>query len=354
MDRPAHPLRGRGTAANPRNRFVRLEVVADPDAPLEEEAPAPRTEFFRDASRSVIASNDSPDIGFEVSLNPYRGCEHGCIYCYARPMHEYLGFSAGLDFETKILVKADAPRLLRRELSARSWVPKPVAIGTATDPYQPVERRLKLTRQCLQVFAEFRNPATLVTKNHMVTRDIDILAAMAQNHLVVVSISITTLDNELARVMEPRTAAPARRLDAIRQLAAAGIPVQVLVAPIIPGLTDHEAPAILHAAAQTGARSAGYELLRLPHGVADLFQRWLSEHRPDRTARVLNRIRDTRGGRLNDPNFGSRMCGSGLLAEQIRDMFRLARRRAGLDAPMPALRTDLFRRPQADAQGLLF
>jgi DNA repair photolyase len=308
---------------------------------------------LKDASRSLITFNDSPDVGFDASINPYRGCEHGCIYCYARPYHEYLGFSAGLDFETKILVKEDAPALLRAELASPKWKPKVVAISGVTDAYQPIERRLQLTRRCLEVLAEFRNPVVIVTKNHLVTRDVDVLKELASFNAAAVCVSVTTLDAELARVMEPRTSTPAHRLEAIRTLADAGVPVRVLAAPIIPGLTDHEIPSIIEAASEAGARHAGYVVLRLPHGVGELFEGWLEEHFPDRKKKVLNRLREMRGGKLNDSNFGSRMKGEGVFAEQIRSMFKLACRKAGIAAGALELSTNEFRRP-GGAQMSLF
>jgi len=335
-------IKGRGAAENPRNRFEPLTVVPDPGA-RDPDDPGPATVFLRDATRTIIARNDSPDIGFDASINPYRGCEHGCIYCYARPTHEYLGFSAGLDFETRILVKADAPTLLRRELSSPRWKPRILAMSGVTDPYQPAERRLRLTRACLEVLAEFRNPVGIVTKNHRVTRDIDVLTELARHDCVHVNLSVTSLRPALQRVMEPRTSIPARRLAAIHALSGAGIPVRVLVAPIIPGLTDHEMPAILEAAAKAGAKSAGYTMLRLPHGVKDLFVAWLERHFPERKNKVLSRIRDIRGGRLNDPAFGTRMHGNGEIADQIGALFDAACRKAGLRRAMPALSTRAFR-----------
>jgi DNA repair photolyase len=336
--------RGRGTAENPPNRFERLAYLPILEASDEDDG-AVKTQYLKDASRSLITFNDSPDVGFEASINPYRGCEHGCIYCYARPYHEYLGFSAGLDFETKILVKEDAPVLLRAELASRKWQPKVVAISGVTDCYQPIERKLQLTRRCLEVLAEFRNPVIIVTKNQLVTRDIDILKELASVDAAAVCVSVTTLDAELARVMEPRTSTPANRLEAIQALAEAGVPVRVLVAPTIPGLTDHEMPSIIQAAAKAGAGNAGYVVVRLPHGVKELFEHWLEDHFPDRKKKVLNRIRDMRGGKLNDPNFGSRMSGEGVFAEQIRSMFKLACRKAGIEGSGPALSTAAFRRP---------
>ncbi len=348
-DRP--PVRGRGAAENPPNRFETLAYARDPED-IDPEDPAPNTQFLKDPSRSLIAYNESPDVGFEASINPYRGCEHGCIYCYARPTHEYLGFSAGLDFETKILVKEDAPALLRRELSSPRWKPQPLAISGVTDPYQPVERRLRLTRQCLEVLAEFRNPVVIITKNHLVTRDLDLLGELARHDAGAVYLSVTTLDASLARTMEPRTSQPARRLAAIEALAHAGIPTGVLVAPVIPGLTDHEMPAIIAAAAQAGARFAAYVLLRLPHAVAPLFEAWLAEHQRSKKGKVLNRIRSMRGGSLNDPRFGSRMKGEGIFAEQIAGLFSIACRKAGLGPRDLHLSTAAFQRPDSTQPAL--
>ena len=336
--------RGRGTPENPPNRFERLAYLPIIETPDDQES-AVKTQYLKDASRSLITYNDSPDVGFEASINPYRGCEHGCIYCYARPYHEYLGFSAGLDFETRILVKEDAPELLREELASPKWQPKVVAISGVTDAYQPIERKLQLTRRCLEVLAEFRNPVVIVTKNQLVTRDIDLLKELASLDAAAVCVSVTTLDAELARVMEPRTSTPANRLEAIRALTEAGVPVRALVAPVIPGLTDHEIPSIIQAASEAGARHAGYVVVRLPHGVKELFERWLEDHFPDRKKKVLNRIRGIRGGKLNDPNFGSRMRGGGVFAEQINSMFKLACRRFGIEFGAPELSTAAFRRP---------
>jgi len=303
------------------------------------------TRFYVDGSRTALARNDSPDVGFAVSLNPYRGCEHGCVYCYARPTHEYLGFSAGLDFETRIMVKEDAPELLRRELASPAWEPQTIAISGVTDAYQPIERRLAITRRCLAVLAEFGNPVAVITKNALVRRDADLLGELARQGAAAVSLSITSLDPELQRRMEPRTSPPAKRLEAIAALAAAGIPVSVMVAPVVPGLTDHEIPAILAAAAKAGARSAGFVPLRLPGAVAGLFEGWLAEHFPDRRQKVLSRIRELRSGRLNDPRFGSRMRGEGIFAEQIAALFHTAAHRHGLDGGFPPLSTAAFRRP---------
>lgn len=335
-------IRGRGTTDNPSNRFERLAVVRDRWSEVED--PAPGTELLRDASRSIIARNDSPDVGFETSVNPYRGCEHGCIYCYARPFHEYLGFSAGLDFETKILVKEDAPDLLRTELSSPRWRPQTIQLSGVTDPYQPAERRLGITRRCLEVLVEFRNPIAITTKNYLVTRDLDLLKQLAKHDAAAVCLSVTTLDRGLQRELEPRTSTPDRRLEAISALADAGIPTAVAIAPVIPGLTDHELPGIVAAAADAGATAANYIMLRLPHAVAPLFERWLDSHFPDRKNKVLNRIRELRGGTLYDSRFGLRGRGEGLFAKQIGEMFDLACRRAGLATRFPALSTAAFRR----------
>jgi DNA repair photolyase len=345
-------MRGRGAPANPPNRFEPLSYSRDPDW-TDPEDPAIETQFFKDTSRSIIAYNDSPDVGFDASINPYRGCEHGCVYCFARPTHEYLGFSTGLDFESKILVKEDAPELLRRELSSARWNPQVLAISGVTDPYQPIERRLQLTRRCLQVLAEFRNPVVIITKNHLVTRDVDLLSELARHEAARVFLSITTLDGQLARVMEPRASHPTRRLAAIEALSQAGVQTGVLVAPVIPGLTDHELPSIIAAAAQASARSAGYVTVRLPHGVGSLFEQWLSQHFPDRKDKILHRIRAIRGGKLNDPKFGSRMRGEGIFAEQIEALFALACRKAGIDGRGPPPSTAAFRVP-SEAQLPLF
>ncbi|HEX8694080.1 MAG TPA: PA0069 family radical SAM protein [Longimicrobium sp.] len=357
-DAPAQPLvkiRGRGAAWNPPNRFEPIEVLPDLDEldrEYDEAAPGPRTVFLRDTSKSVIARNDSPDVPFDTSVNPYRGCEHGCIYCFARPTHEYLGFSSGLDFETRILVKEDAPALLRRELASPRWTPQTIAISGVTDCYQPVERKLGLTRGCLEVLAEFRNPVGIVTKNHLVTRDADLLGELASFGAAHVNVSITTLDEKLQRVMEPRTSTPKRRLQAIETLAKAGVPVRVLVAPVVPGLTDHEVPAILKASAEAGARGAGYIPLRLPYAIKDLFERWLETHFPERKDKVLNRIRAIRGGKLYDSTWEKRMRGDGVFAEQMRVLFEAACRKTGLDRDLPPLSTAAFRRPH-DARGQL-
>jgi DNA repair photolyase len=334
----------RGAASNPANRFEPIHLERDADWNPDED-PLPRTQFLKDHSSSVITYNDSPDVGFEASINPYRGCEHGCAYCYARPFHEYLGFSSGLDFETKIMVKENAPELLRREVSSPKWKPKVIALSGVTDPYQPVERRLKLTRRCLEVLVEFCNPVAIVTKNNLVTRDLDLLAELARHQAAAVFISITTLDTELRKVMEPRTSPPQARLAAVRALRDADVPVGVLVAPVIPGLTDHEIPPLIAAAVKAGAQFAGHITLRLPHAVAPLFEQWLTQHFPEKKDKVLNRLRALRGGKLYDAQFGRRMRGEGIFAEQIEQMFNVACRKKGIADQEPMLSTAAFRRP---------
>ena len=344
-----YQARGRGAGFNPPNRFERLHLE-----PVAEESTTDRqipTEFFVDSTRSILARNESPDIPFRYSINPYRGCEHGCIYCYARPSHEYLGFSAGTDFESKILVKPEAPALLEQAFERKSWRPQVVAFSGNTDPYQPAERQLELTRRCLEVFLKFRNPVSIITKNFLVARDIDILQQLAALDLVHVHISITTNNSELARVMEPRTSAPARRLEAVEKLAAGGIPTGVNVAPVIPGLTDEEMPAILRAAAARGAKTAAYILVRLPGAVEPLFVEWLKRVLPLRASKILSRLREVRGGRMSDSRFGSRMSGEGKIAESIQDLFRLTCRRYHLNEQEIELSTRHFRRlsaPQLD------
>jgi DNA repair photolyase len=354
-------LKGRGAADNPANRFERLhyEVEGDDEANARDESDEfgvrpPPTLYLRDPSRRIISTNESPDVPFDASINPYRGCEHGCIYCYARPTHEYLGLSAGLDFETRILVKDEAPALLRRELSAKSWTPQVLGFSGVTDPYQPVERSAQLTRRCLEVLAEFRNPLGIITKNALVVRDVDVLQTLVPFQAVAVNLSITTLDRDLHRRMEPRSSSPKERLRAVERLAAAGIPVGVMVAPVIPGLTDHEIPAILEAAASAGASWAGYIMLRLPHGVAPLFEQWLDRHYPERSKKVLDRLRGMRGGRLNDPQFKTRMRGQGIFAEHVAQLFALAAKRQGLDRTRQALSAEAFRVPGRAQQLGLF
>jgi DNA repair photolyase len=351
MPEKQSPIRGRGSAVNPPNRLELVVHERDPED-AEEDAPAPATQFLRDATRSVISTNDSPDLGFGASINPYRGCEHGCCYCYARPTHEYLGFSAGLDFETKILVKENAPELLRKELSSRRWKPQLLALSGVTDCYQPIERRLKLTRRCLEVLAEFRNPVGIVTKNRLVTRDIDLLGELSRRQAAMVFVSLTSLNAEITGKLEPRASHPQARLEAMRELAKAGIPVGIMVAPVIPALTDHEIPTVLEAAAEAGVRFAGYTVLRLPYAVAGLFEQWLDQHFPEKKDKVLGRIRETRGGKMNDARFGSRMKGEGPFAAMIREMFVLARRKAGIGEHAPTLSTAAFRRPGGEQRSM--
>lgn len=342
----------RGAPGNPPNRFEKIHLEPDAEWNPEEDV-LPRTQFFKDHSKTIIARNDSPDIGFESSLNPYRGCEHGCIYCYARPTHEYLGFSAGLDFESRIMVKENAPELLRQELASPKWKPQIIVMSGVTDCYQPVERKLKLTRRCLEVLLEFRNPVAIITKNFLVTRDIDLLAELARRQCASVCLSITTLDNELRKVMEPRTSPPQARLAAIGKLADAKIPASVNVAPVIPGLTDHEMPAILNAAHEAGATSAGFTVVRLPYANAPLFEKWLDAYFPQRKDKVLNRIKALRGGKLYHSQWGTRMRGEGIFARQIQQMFEVARRKAGFKDRFTDLSTAAFRRP-GNAQLSLF
>ena len=339
--------KGRATGLNPKNRFEPFYLDrddADPNADADDGTePSVTTEFLVDASRSVLAENASPDIGFRFSLNPYRGCEHGCVYCYARPSHEFLGWSAGVDFESRILIKTDAPELLDRALSRPSWEPQTVALSGNTDCYQPMEKRLELTRRCLAVFLDHRNPVGIITKSFLVTRDLDLLAELAQHHLLAVTLSVTTLSPDLATRMEPRASGPGGRLKAIEQLAAAGIPVGVNIAPLIPGLNEHEIPTILKACRDHGATWASYTLLRLPGAVQPIFVDWVRRHYPDRTDKVLNRLRAMRGGDLSDPRFGTRMSGTGKPAKLLQEFFSIHRSRLGYAHP-PRLATEQFRR----------
>ena len=354
----SEPIRGRGASWSPANRFEKLHVdVNDVDAvdvdpgdhpPSQSygvpgERPRRATQYFRDGSKTIISRNNSPDVGFETSVNPYRGCEHGCIYCYARPTHEYLGFSAGLDFESKIMVKMDAPELLKVELESPRWKPQVLVMSGVTDPYQPIERKLRITRGCLDVLARFRNPVAIITKNRLVSRDIDFLRELATYNAAAVNISVTSLDAKLQRVLEPRTSPPSARIETIQQLRSAGIPTGVMVAPIIPGLTDHEIPKILKACAKAGAQFAGYTIIRLPWAVAPLFEHWLEEYFPDRKEKILGRIRDLRrNGRLNNSQWRTRMTGEGIFAEQIASLFKIGCRRAGI-GERPKLSTAAFR-----------
>jgi DNA repair photolyase len=347
---PVPAIHGRSASWNPANRFEKLHVdlsdvdVVQLDPTEDEEKPRPQTQFFRDGTKTIIARNNSPDVGFETSLNPYRGCEHGCIYCFARPTHEYLGLSAGLDFESKIMVKIDAAKLLEAELSSPKWQPQVLVMSGVTDPYQPIERKLRITRGCLEVLAKFRNPVAIITKNRLVTRDLDLLAELAGYGAAAVNVSVTSLDPSVQRVLEPRTSSPAARLETVAALRAAGIPVGVMVAPIIPGLTDHEVPKIVEACARAGAQFAGYTIVRLPWAIAPLFEHWLDEHFPEKKEKVLDRIRNIRGGaKLNDARWGTRIRGEGIFAEQIRSMFEVSCRRSGIGA-RPSLSITAFRR----------
>jgi len=336
-------LHGRGTVLNPSSRFDRLSVEPVPEAGLD--ASTVRTEFFRDRTRSLITGNDSPDIPFSFSINPYRGCEHGCVYCYARPYHEYLGLSAGLDFETKVFVKEDAPELLRRELGRPSWTGDPLGLSGVTDCYQPVERRLQLTRRCLEVMVECRQPVGAITKSALVARDADLFAALAHHHAADVCVTITTLDEGLRRALEPRAATADARLDALALLAERGVPAGIMVAPVIPGLTDHEIPRILERAREAGASFAGFTMLRLPHGVGALFDEWMTAHVPNQREKILGRLRQIRHGRLTDSRYGERMSGDGPLADLAAQLFRRARERTGLASHPRPLSLAAFRRP---------
>lgn len=347
------PFKGRGAGSNPDNRFEQhsRERVDDGWDSLAQTEAAPRTTLEVDTSRRVITYNQSPDVPFDRSINPYRGCEHGCVYCFARPTHAWLGLSPGLDFETRLYHKPDAPEQLRRELGRRGYAPAPIALGINTDAYQPVERRLGLTRRILEVLAESRHPLTIVTKSALIERDLDLLTPLAADNLCRVAVSLTTLDSQLSRRLEPRAAAPHRRLQTIARLSAAGVPVSVLVAPLIPILTDAELEALLEAAHDAGACDAGYVLLRLPHEVKDLFSDWLQMHEPLKAEHVLNRIRDCRGGRDYDAAFGSRMRGTGVFADLLAQRFRKAYRR--LDFPgTPPLDCSRFRAPREETPQL--
>lgn len=345
----------RGATLSPDNRYsaLRREAVDDGWAVSDNPNESPRTTLTVDTSRSVISYNDSPDVGFDRSINPYRGCEHGCVYCFARPTHAYLDLSPGLDFESRLFYKPDAPTLLRCELAARRYQCAPLVVGINTDAYQPVERRLGLTRAILGVLSEAAHPFSIVTKSALIERDLDLIAEAARQRRAGVVVSVTTLQRDLARHMEPRAAAPQRRLEVIRRLSAAGVPVGVLVAPVIPALTDHELEAILSEAREAGARHAGYVLLRLPREVKSLFRDWLNEHEPLRAAHVMSRVRDSRGGRDYRADFGTRMVGTGEYAGLIAQRFRLARRRLGYERP-PELDCTAFRKPSDRRQISLF
>lgn len=350
---PGDARRARGASLNMAGRFERFAHVAVDDGwEVEEEIAPARTEVALERPRSILARNQSPDIPFDRSINPYRGCEHGCIYCFARPTHSFLGLSPGLDFETRLTAKPDAARVLAAELSRRGYRPEPIAIGTNTDPYQPIEKRYGIMRQILMVLRDFRHPVHVLTKGALIERDADILGEMAADGLAAAGLTVTTLDRRLARAMEPRAAAPERRLAALRRLAAAGCPTRVSIGPVIPGLNDHEVETILAAASDAGATGAGYIVLRLPREVGPLFQAWLAEHYPDRARRVMGLVREMHGGRDYDPAWSKRMKGEGVVAELIGRRFAAACARLGMSRGPKPLRTDLFRVPGAGPEQL--
>lgn len=347
----SQPIKGRGSAHNPKNRFRDTELEYDVDE-ITGELDRPKTTFLKDHTKSIISTNNSPDIGFDVSVNPYRGCEHGCVYCYARPSHEFLGMSAGLDFESKIVVKYDAPRLLREALAEKNWKPQVLVMSGVTDPYQPIEKKLRITRGCVEVLAECNHPLVIITKNYLVTRDIDLLAGLAEKNAVRVVLSITSLNKSITDTMEPRTSRPQKRLQAVQELTEAGIPVHVNIAPLIPGLTDDEIVPIMEASAEAGATSVSCNIVRLPYGVKDLFVKWLEDHHPNRKEKVVNKIKSLRDGKLNRSEFGERFRGSGPYAEQISQLVQIHSKRLGLNTDRQPLSTEHFRRPQADQLSL--
>jgi DNA repair photolyase len=353
---PRFDAKGRAATSNPANRYDKIHAENIDDGWYnEEELPVLRTHVRHERPRTVITRNNSPDLSFSKSINPYRGCEHGCIYCFARPSHAYLGLSPGLDFETELIARPDVPKVLAKELLAKSYQPSVIAIGTNTDPYQPIERDHQIMRETLKVLSEFNHPVAIVTKGTLITRDIDILAPMAAKGLVRVGISVTTLDPKTSRAMEPRVPAPSARLRVIKQLAEAGISVRAMVSPVVPALTDHEMEAILEACANAGAEAASSIVLRLPQEVSTLFRDWVSETYPDRAARIMGRVRELHGGRDYDPAFGQRMTGQGEWAKIIRQRFVLKTKQLGLDRRLSELRTDLFAPPiQAGDQLSLF
>lgn len=342
-----NPIKGRGASQNPKNRFRDTDIQYEVDSKTGR-FKKPKTQLIKDHTKSIISRNQSPDISFDVSLNPYRGCEHGCAYCYARPSHEFLGMSAGLDFESKIMVKYDAPILLRKELAKKSWRPQTLVMSGVTDPYQPIEKDLKITRRCVEVLSESNHPLVIITKNYLVTRDIDLLTNLASKSAVKVVISITSLDVGLINNMEPRTSRPQKRLKAVRELTEAGIPVHVNIAPIIPGLTDEEIVPIMEAAAESGAESVSYTILRLPYGVKDLFVKWLNDHVPNRKSKVINKIKSLKDGQLNRSEFGVRFKGEGAYGTQIKQMFEIHSKRLGLNSKKEPLNCSFFKRPETD------
>ncbi|MEQ8923303.1 MAG: PA0069 family radical SAM protein [Roseovarius confluentis] len=340
------PAPGRAARSNRAGRFEAHDrEVFDDGWEMAEDIPPVRTQVSTERPRKAITRNTSPDVGFDRSINPYRGCEHGCIYCFARPTHTYLGFSAGLDFETRLIARPEAPEVLERELRSKSYRPAVIAIGTNTDPYQPIEREYRIMRRILEVLLEYRHPVAVVTKGTLIEQDLDILGEMGRLGLARVGISVTTLDRGLSRLMEPRVPSPERRLETIRRLTGAGVPVRVMVSPVVPALTDHELEAILARAAEAGAVAASWIMLRLPLEVAPLFREWLETHFPDRAQRVMGRVRELHGGRDYDPEWGRRMTGEGAFADLVRHRFAIAARRLGLARELPPLRTDLFQPP---------
>lgn len=344
------PVRGRGAGLNPKSRFddLRLHVLGehlDEQARTHPSGVQVQTQVFDDDTRSVLNRVDVPDLPFRWTVNPYRGCEHGCVYCYARPGHEYFGLSCGLDFETRIFAKPRAASLLRDALARPVWEAEPIVMSGVTDPYQPIERHLGITRACLEVLADCRQPTSVITKSNLILRDLDLISELASHAAAHVAVSITSLDNGLAAALEPRASSPRHRIEAVRALSAAGVPVTVMAAPIIPGLNDRELPAILEAAAQAGARRAGWIMLRLPWQIKDLFLEWLQRHAPDRAAHVESLVRQTRGGNLYDADLNTRMRGTGAIADQIAQMFKVYCRRFGLDQEVAPLSAAAFRRP---------
>jgi DNA repair photolyase len=349
---PLH-WRGRGARSNASARYEsRMRALFDDGWESLAELPPLKTSVFEESPKSIISHNKSPDISFEQSINPYRGCEHGCIYCYARPSHAYMGLSPGLDFESKLFVKPNAAALLREELTAPNYVPKTIMLGANTDPYQPIERTYRITRQVLEVLSEFNHPVGITTKSALVVRDVDILASMAERGLVKVAVSVTTLDGKLARAMEPRASAPAKRLEALRVLVNSGVPVLALVAPIVPAINDMEIEKILRAVSLCGVKEASYIMMRLPLEVKELFKEWLADNFPDRAAKVMSMVREVRQGRENDPNFGTRMTGTGVYAWTIGRRFQMTAERLGLNKARVKLRTDLFTRPPQSGEQL--
>ncbi len=348
----SYSVDGRGASRNPENRFKDIHRDPDPENTDRDAPPDPDTTVIRTRPESILTTNDSPDVGFDLSLNPYRGCEHGCIYCYARPTHEMLDFSSGLDFETKIIAKENAPALLKKELRDSSHNPQPIAISGVTDPYQPVEEELEITRGCLQVLSDCAHPTSLITKNDLILRDRDLLKPMVEKDAIVVNVSVTTLDPELAGKMEPRTSRPHRRLQTIEKLSSAGIPVNVMVAPVVPGLTDHEIPEILQAASQAGATSASYVMLRMPRDVKTLFKNWLADELPEKKNKILRRVREIRDGDLNDTTFHKRMKGEGTFAEQIASLFEVGLKQSGLTDERPELSSQHFKPPSGPQKKL--